>query len=129
MLVHHDGGELAAPATLRIHRSVDAVICSADTELVTRDASFLPLEFRQGYAYRFTAPAVAGTYCYGACVDGIAGESSTTNNCSDAVSLRVADPGTPTALLNPVMAVGCRGMADGLYRPARSPKPPRRRFR
>ena len=42
-----------------------------------------------------TAPASAGTYYYGACVDAVTGESDTTNNCSSAVQVTVtaATPG------------------------------------
>ena len=50
-----------------------------------------------------TAPAAAGTYYYGACVEAVSDESDTTNNCSAAVTLTVgAAPapdlvvGTPT---------------------------------
>ncbi len=84
VLVHYDGGQPAPTTALRFYRSVDAVISSSDTELVSYEVSFLPLEIRKGYAYRFTAPASAGTHYYGACVDAVAGESITANNCSDA---------------------------------------------
>ena len=39
-----------------------------------------------------TAPDAPGTYYYGACVDLVAGESDTTNNCSDAVHVAVSEP-------------------------------------
>ena len=38
-----------------------------------------------------TAPA-AGTYYYGACVDAVAGESDTANNCSASVQVDVLEP-------------------------------------
>ena len=38
-----------------------------------------------------TAPSSAGTYYYGACVDSVTGESSTTNNCSSGVSVTVSE--------------------------------------
>ena len=38
-----------------------------------------------------TAPAVAGTYYYGACVDSVSGESNTQNNCSAGVEVTVED--------------------------------------
>ena len=42
-----------------------------------------------------TAPNSAGTYYYGACVDAVSGESSSTNNCSSSVQVTVsaAPPG------------------------------------
>ena len=39
-----------------------------------------------------SAPATPGTYYYGACVDAVAGESDTTNNCSSAVQIKVPEP-------------------------------------
>ena len=43
-----------------------------------------------GGAITLSAPTDAGTYYYGACVDAVAGESDTTNNCStSSVSLVV----------------------------------------
>ncbi len=93
VLVHYDGDDPAPTTTLRFYRSVDAVISLSDTELVAYEVSFLPLEIRKGYAYQFTAPAAGGTYYYGACVDAVADELITDNNCSDAVALRVVDGG------------------------------------
>ena len=43
-----------------------------------------------------TAPATAGTYYYGACVDAVTDESDTANNCSSSVQVTVPAP-TPTA--------------------------------
>ena len=42
-----------------------------------------------------TAPETAGTYYYGACVDAVAGESDTTNNCSGSVAFKVEEPARP----------------------------------
>ena len=39
-----------------------------------------------------TAPATAGAYHYGACVDAVTDESDTTNNCSSSVKVTVAAP-------------------------------------
>ena len=89
VLVHYDGDEPAPTTTLRFYRSVDAVISSSDTELESYEVSFLPLEVRKGYSYRFTAPASDGTHYYGACVDAVAHESTMANNCSDAATLIV----------------------------------------
>ena len=54
------------------------------------------LLLNQGYAatIRLTAPWTAGTYYYGACVDAVAGESDTTNNCSTSVQVEVSAPAT-----------------------------------
>ena len=39
-----------------------------------------------------TAPSTAGTYYYGVCVDAVAGESDTDNNCSVSVQVDVSEP-------------------------------------
>ena len=91
VLVHYDGNEPAPATTLRFYRSVNAVISSSDTALVSYEVSFLPLEIRKGYSYRFTAPESAGTHYYGACVDAVANESTMANNCSDAATLQVLE--------------------------------------
>ena len=39
-----------------------------------------------------TAPATAGTYYYGACVDAVTDESDPTNNCSSSVQVTVSEP-------------------------------------
>ena len=43
---------------------------------------------------QLTAPSTAGTYYYGACVDALADESDTTNNCSPSVQVDVSEPAT-----------------------------------
>ena len=40
---------------------------------------------------KLTAPTTPGIYHYGACVDPVAGESDTTNNCSASVEVAVQD--------------------------------------
>ena len=90
VLVDYEGNEPAPTSTLRFYCSVDEVISSSDTELVSYEVTFLPREIRKGYAYRFTAPESSGTRYYGACVDAVADESTVANNCSDAATLMVA---------------------------------------
>ena len=46
-----------------------------------------------------TAPASVGTYYYGACVDDVTGESDTSNNCSDAVTVTVVGRPRPPDLV------------------------------
>ncbi len=45
---------------------------------------------------RLTAPAAVGTYHYGACVDGVPGESDRANNCSESVEVQVLAQGDGT---------------------------------
>ena len=88
-----DAQSQSAATTVRYLRSTDATITESDTEEGTDEVRALLLN--QGYAatIRLTAPATAGTYYYGACVDAVAGESSTTNNCSSSVQVTVSLPG------------------------------------
>ena len=87
-----DAQSQSAATTVRYLRSTDATITESDTEEGTDEVRALLLN--QGYAaiIRLTAPATAGTYYYGACVDAVAGESDTANNCSGAVSVEVSEP-------------------------------------
>ena len=69
--------------TLRYYQSTDATISRADTEVGTAEVrweepgiSLVPKSID------LTAPSTAGTYYYGACVDAVAGESDTTDNCT-----------------------------------------------
>ena len=94
-----DAQSQSAATTVRYLRSTDATITASDTEEGTDAVRALLLN--QGYAatIRLTAPSKAGTYYYGACVDAVAGESDTTNNCSGGVSVTVlpggGDPSVP----------------------------------
>ena len=76
---------------LRYYRSADDTISSADTELGTAVVPELgvgPVNARR-YSLQVSAPGTPGTYYYGACVDAVADEPDTTNNCGDAVALQV----------------------------------------
>ena len=90
--VTNAGDAQSAATTVRYLRSTDATITESDTEEGTDEVRALLLN--QGYAatIRLTAPSTAGTYYYGACVDAVAGESDTTNNCSVSVAANVVDP-------------------------------------
>ena len=87
-----DAQSQSAATTVRYLRSTDATITESDTEEGTDEVRALLLN--QGYAatIRLTAPSTAGTYYYGACVDAVAGELDTTNNCSVSVAANVVDP-------------------------------------
>ena len=95
--VSNQGEGASSATTLRYYRSTDATISSSDTELATAAVPAL----RGGASWSrdegLTAPASAGTYYFGACVDAVSGEADTTNNCSAAVSLEVGDGMTAAA--------------------------------
>ena len=87
--VRNQGDEESPSTTLRYYRSTDSTISTSDTQVDTDSVSSLdPSESDDEYE-RVTAPDDAGTYYYGACVDSVADESNTTNNCSTAVTVTV----------------------------------------
>ena len=85
-----NGGDGSSDATtLRYYRSADATITAADTEVGTDAVVGLAGSGSAGQSVDLTAPETPGTYYYGACVDAIADETDTTNNCSTAVEVTV----------------------------------------
>ena len=75
--------------TIRYYRSTDATITSADTPVGTDWVGLLTGHETSHKSISLTAPRRDGTYYYGACVDTVADESSSTNNCSEAVEVTV----------------------------------------
>ena len=91
--VRNQGNELAAATTLRYYRSDDATVSTNDTEVGTDAVNSLATLATSDHSIDLTAPSDAGTYYYGACVDGVIGESNTDNNCSSGVSVTVSGGG------------------------------------
>ena len=89
--VRNTGDGDAAATTLRYYRSSDGTISISDMPVGTDPIVALPYGGTISKSIPLTAPSTAGTYCYGACVDAVAGESDTANNCSVAVRLVVGD--------------------------------------
>ena len=87
--VRNRGDGSSAATTLRYYRSTDSSITSSDTAVGTDSVSGLSASGTSDESISVTAPAAAGTYYYGACVDSVSGESDTTNNCSTAVTVTV----------------------------------------
>ena len=75
-----DGASTAT--TLRYYQSKDAPIRTPDTEIGTDAVGALAAPGVSAESISLTAPSTAGTYYYNACVDAVADESNTTNNCS-----------------------------------------------
>ena len=88
--VRNDGDGASATSTLRYYRSTDATITTSDTQVATVAVAALAASGSTSASVDLTAPTTPGTYYYGACVDAVAGESDTTNNCSS--GLRVVVP-------------------------------------
>ena len=91
----NSGDAEAAATTLRYYRSTDATITTGDTSVGTDAVGALAAGADGDESIDLTAPSTAGTYYYGACVDAVAGESDTTNNCSAAVPVDVEEPVYP----------------------------------
>ena len=92
VVVRNQGNRGSAASTLRVYRSSDATISTADTQVGTFDLDGLAASGAISMSIDLTAPLDAGTYYYGACVDFVSGESDTTNNCSSAVAVTVPAP-------------------------------------
>ena len=93
--VRNDGEGTAAGTTLSYYLSTDATITAADTSLETVAIAGLAGSGSSSQSVELTAPSRPGTYYYGACVDPVAGESDTTNNCSLSVQVTVQVTVTP----------------------------------
>ena len=93
--VRNSGGAAAAATTLRYYRSENATISTSDTAVGTDAVGALSASATSPESISLNAPNTAGTYYYGACVDAVAGESDTADNCS-AVRVDVQAPPPPT---------------------------------
>ena len=86
--VTNQGDAQSAATTLRWKQEVDGTTTeigtSAQRALTRPQGSFKTI--------RLTAPSTPGTSYYWACVDSVAGESDTTNNCSSSVAVTVSEP-------------------------------------
>ena len=80
--VRNAGDGASTATTLRYYQSKDAPIRTPDTEIGTDAVGALAAPGVSAESISLTAPSTAGTYYYNACVDAVAGESDTTNNCS-----------------------------------------------
>ena len=86
----NDGDGAAAATTLRYYQSTDTTITTADTVVGTNAVAGLAASGSSSESVELSAPSTAGAYYYGACVDAVAEESDTTNNCSSSVTVMVA---------------------------------------
>ena len=107
-----DGGSVAT--TLRYYRSTDATITTSDTAMGTDAVGALAASGTSAQSISLTALGTAGAYYYGACVDAVAGESDTTDNCSASVKVDVEAP------THPDLAVGAPTVSDARPEPAAS---------
>ena len=92
-------GDGEAPATtLRYYSSTDQMVTTTHTEVGTDDVGALAATGTSEESISLTARRSMGRYFYGACVDAVANESDTTNNCSAPVTVEVNEPQQPQGL-------------------------------
>ena len=87
--VRNDGKGGSERTTLRYYQSRDARITTSDTEVSTDAMAELAALGSASGSAELTAPANAGTYYFGVCVDAVTDESDTTNNCSTSIQVTV----------------------------------------
>ena len=106
--VRNDGNGSSAATTLRYYRSTDTTVTTSDTEVGTDDLPSLAPSATSSQSVSLTAPTMAGTYYYGACVESVTGESDTTNNCSESVTITVDGDPPDLVVLGPGVGSGSR---------------------
>ena len=90
--VENIGDGQSTTTTLRFYRSSDASINTRDVPERTARVGTVQPGRNSPQSTPVTAPSSPGTYYYGACVDAVAGESNTTNNCSRSLPVEVVEP-------------------------------------
>ena len=103
--VRNDGQGDSAAATLSYYRSSDATLTKSDTEVGTVAVEALSALASRDYSIDVAAPAEAGVYYYGACVDAATDESETISRCSSSVRVTVRSSVIPVQL-QPDLVVG-----------------------
>ncbi|MDE3258692.1 MAG: hypothetical protein OYM47_12725 [Gemmatimonadota bacterium] len=88
------GSGRADSTVLRFYRSWDATISRSDRDVGSHGVRGLAALSAVEASIRLSAPS-AGEYFYGACIEPVAGEADTENNCSNSVSLTVAPRASP----------------------------------
>ena len=88
-VVKNQGETEANGTTLRYYQSTDAMISDTDTQLKTSTLGLIEVDAMKEPWAQLTAPETPGVYYYGICVDAVANESDTANNCSTAVVVTV----------------------------------------
>jgi hypothetical protein len=94
--INNVGGAQSAATTLRYVRSTNSTISSSDTQVGSDAQGIINPGASIVRSEPFIFSATPGTYWYGACVDAVAGETVTTNQCSTGVQVTVYDVEPPT---------------------------------
>jgi hypothetical protein len=94
--INNVGGAQSAATTLRYYRSTNSTISTSDTQVGTDTQAILNPGASIVRSEPFIFSPAAGTYWYGACVDAVAGEVVTSNQCSTGVQVTVSDVAPPS---------------------------------
>lgn len=89
-IVRNDGDGQSDPTTLRYYRSTNSIISTGDTQIGIDSIPALNVGQTQAANDPDTAPLTEGIWWIGACVDSVARESDTGNNCSSGTQITVA---------------------------------------
>ena len=97
--VRNDGEGDSAATTLRYYRSTDETITSSDTEVGTDVVAGLTASGTSSQSVELAGTAMPGTYYFGACVDAVADELDTANNCSAGAEVTAQEPERPDLMV------------------------------
>ena len=90
--VRNSGGATVPEVAVRFHRSTDTEVAPSDPEVDSRTTAEIAASESVVVSVDLTAPALAGTYYYRACLGAVNGQSETPNVCSASVRVTVSEP-------------------------------------
>ena len=93
--VSNTGDGASVATTLRFYRSTEMTTTTTHTQVGTAAVRALAASATSEGAISLAVPRGLGTYYYGACVDAVADESDTTNNCSEPLAVTPVEPEQP----------------------------------
>ena len=94
----------SASSTLKYYRSTNDIISDLDTEIGTADTiPILASQATNAQSTTMDTSGLSGDYYIGVCVDAVAGETDTDNNCSDGVLLSIDNHGNTRVNATPVI--------------------------
>ena len=100
--VSNTGDRESTATTLHFYRSTNRTIATTDTSVGSVAVGTLAASGgSSNVTLSLTAPSTGGTYYYGACVAAVAGESDTTDNCTQSLTVTVDGPPPDLVLLAP----------------------------
>ena len=99
--VSNTGDRDSAATTLHFYSSRDTTITTTDTSVGSAAVGAITAGGNSTKSLSLTAPSTGGTYYYGACVVAVAGESDTTDNCTQSLTVTVDGPPPDLVVLAP----------------------------